>query len=254
MGRFEAGEAAWIDRIGNLRNTIRQELIGRHLDAHVRSGSSVLDVGCGQGTQGLRLMLRGCSVTGVEPSSVLLARFRSAASVAGANPELLQGKLGNLDAMIAGRTFDAVCAHGLLMYLDDAGRAIAQLATLVAPDGVLSVTFKNAHGLAMRPALRQDWAAAVAAFSETRYLNELGVDARAHRLEEVEGYLQAEGFDVDAWYGVRVFNDAIGGDIEPPGDDLLDKIFQAEDLAGRTDPYRWLGSQIHVLASRRAAQ
>ena len=251
MGFFDTGEAAWIARLGNLRNTIRQEIIGRHLDVHIAAGATVLDVGCGQGTQSLRLMGRGCVVTGVEPSSDLLARFRNDASDAGVSPELVQGEIDELDALLARRTFDAVCAHGLLMYLDDPGKAIAQLTERVAPNGMLSITFKNAHGLAMRPAMRQQWGEAIAAFGATQYTNELGVDARSHRLDEVEGLLQRVGFGIDAWYGVRVFNDAIRGDVDPPEGGLLEDVLEAEDLAGRTDPYRWLGSQLHVIATRR---
>ena len=70
-----SGEQVWIERLGNLRNVIRQEVIGRQIDEHVEAGMSVLDVGCGQGTQGLRLAGQGCVVTGVDPSSDLLGRF-----------------------------------------------------------------------------------------------------------------------------------------------------------------------------------
>ncbi len=48
----------------------------------------------------------------------------------------------------------AIFAHGLLMYLDHPGQVIAQLSKRVSSGGLLSITFKNAHGLAMRPALR----------------------------------------------------------------------------------------------------
>lgn len=48
MNRFAASEDLWLERLGNLRNAVRQELIGRQLGEHVRDGSSVLDVGCGQ--------------------------------------------------------------------------------------------------------------------------------------------------------------------------------------------------------------
>lgn len=250
MASFSPGEQTWISRLGNLRNTIRQELIGRHLDQHVPDHSSVLDVGCGQGTQGLRLMGRGCAVTGVDPSAELLSRYRHDADAQGFDPELISGEIGELGVILGHRAFDAVCAHGLLMYLDDLGHAIAQLTDRVAVDGVLSITFKSAHGLAMRPALRNDWAGAIASFGEPSYTNELGVQAMAHRLDEVEGHLHSSGFRTEAWYGVRVFNDAIGGDVEPPDGETLAQILEAEDLAGRTDPYRWLGSQLHVLAKR----
>lgn len=253
MSDFEIGEAAWIARLGNLRNAIRQELIGRQVAEHVGDRRSVLDVGCGQGTQALRLLRSGCSVTGIEPSDVLIERFRADAGELGFEPDLRRGAIEDLDRLVGPEVFDIVCAHGLLMYLDDSAAAIRALAQRVDAGGLLSITFKNGHGLAMRPALRGDWAGAVAAFGADRYTNELGVRARSHRLEQVESWLETADLQVQAWYGVRVFNDAISGDVLPPVDGSFTDLLDAEDQAGRTDPYRWLGSQIHMLAGRPAS-
>ncbi len=250
MSSFKAGEAVWIAKLGNLRNAIRQELIGRQLDHHIPSGATMLDVGCGQGTQAIRLMHRGCTATGVEPSPELLAMFGADAEEASLEPELLLGGIEQLDELVGTRTFDAVCSHGLLMYLPDTARAIDTLARRVAGGGLLSVTAKNAHGLAMRPGLRADWPAAIAAFGTTTYRNELGVEATAHRLDEIERHLEASGFAIESWYGIRVFNDAISGEINPPLGGRLEPILEAEELAAKTDPYRWLGSQLHIVARR----
>ena len=64
---FKAGETNWIDQLDNLRNVIRQEVIASHLAELAQPGLSVLDIGCGQGTQLLRLAEAGCAVTGVDP-------------------------------------------------------------------------------------------------------------------------------------------------------------------------------------------
>lgn len=163
---------------------------------------------------------------------------------------MVDGTIGDLDSAVSARRFDLVCAHGLLMYLDDRRAAIAALADRVEPHGLLSVTFRNGHALAVRPGLRRDWAAAVDAFEGSRYTNEIGVSARADHLDVVLDDLDSCGFEVVAWYGVRVFNDAVGPDVDVPGDEDIAKLLQAEDLAGRRDPYRWFGSQIHVVARR----
>jgi len=250
MASFTSGEQVWIQRLGSLRNVVRQEMIGRQIDDHVEPDSSVLDVGCGQGTQGLRLARRGCAVTGVDPSPELLDRFAADAAAAEPSVELIAGRLEDLDAALGTRTFDVVCAHGLLMYLEDRAEAIAQLARRVEPrTGRLSITVRNGHALAMRPALRHHWAAAVAAFDSVEYVNELGVTARADRLDDVARDLDAAGMSIVDWYGVRVFNDDVAPEAAPPSGDELEILLDAEDLAGRRDPYRWLGSQLHLIAA-----
>lgn len=112
------------------------------------------------------------------------------------------------------------------------------------------MTFRNGHALAARPGLRRDWAGALAAFEGSTYTNEIGVSARADRLEEVTADLAACGFDIVDWYGVRVFNDAVAPDAAVPLAEDIAQMLDAEDRAGRQDPYRWFGSQFHVIAKR----
>ena len=247
MAAFAAGEHLWVQRLGNLRNTIRQEVIRRQLAGHVAGGMTVLDVGCGQGTQAIRLAQLGCVVTGIEPSDTLRALCAESAADQRLGIELIAGTIDHMDELVGDRRFDLVCAHGLLMYLPDRCAAIATLAGRVDRGGLLSVTVRNGHALAMRPALRRDWAAALDAFDTRGYVNELGVAARADRLDEVTRDLDAAQMDLAAWYGVRVFNDAVPSDMDVPADEDLDALLDAEDRAGRTDPYRWMASQLHVI-------
>lgn len=248
MDAFTAGENTWTERLGNLRNTVRQEPIGRHLDDHVQDGAAVVDIGCGQGTQAIRLARRGCSVTGVDPSAHLLARCAADVDVAGVAVEMRQGHLEDLDAVLGDRTFEVVCAHGVLMYLDDPMLALDRLSDRVAPGGLLSVTFRNGDALAFRPGIRGQWQAAVEAMNATTYVNELGVRARADRLEDVTEHLEGRGMSIEAWYGVRVFTDARPGEEGAVTGPDLEWLLRAEQQACARDPYRRLASQLHVLA------
>jgi len=112
MAQFSGGEAVWIAKLGNLRNTIRQEVIARQLHQHLGHRRSVLDVGCGQGTQALRLLQRGCSVVGVEPSLALIELFSNDARKLELSPDIRHGGIDDLDAVLGSSRFDAVCAHG----------------------------------------------------------------------------------------------------------------------------------------------
>lgn len=247
---FAGAEQIWTRRLGKLRNVVRQELIARQVAEHVTPGQTVLDVGCGQGTQALRLAAAGCRVTGVDPSPSLLALLRADATEVGAEVEVVQGNLVDLDKVLPHRQFDVVCAHGLLMYLDDRRAALEALAAVLTPGGILSVTFRNGAALAFRPGLRHDWPATLAAFDAGDYVNELGVRARSDTLPEVTADLAGLGLAVRAWYGVRVFTDADAAEEPVPEDPgQLGTLLAAEDRAGRTDPYRQLASQLHVIAT-----
>ncbi len=236
MGGFEGGEGRWVDRLGSLRTVIRQEVISRQLAGVVRPGMSVLDVGCGQGTQAMKLASAGCRVTGLDPSGDLLQLLAVNSSSVGIAVELVMGRIEDLDDLLGGRQFSLVCCHGLFMYLDDQVSALAALAARMHPTGKLSVTFRNGHALAMRPGLRRDWPGALAAFDSGEYINELGLRARAHRIEDIEESLAPLGMRVVAWYGVRVFNDAVPGDTPVPGRAELMALLDAEERAGAVIP------------------
>ena len=252
VAEFRGGQEQWIRRLGNLRNLVRQEMIRRQLADHVVAGMSALDVGCGQGTQALALVASGCAVTGVEPSPELRQLCSQTMEERGLTLELIDGSINELGDAVNSRSFDLVCAHGLMMYMEDRRRAIADLADRVGEGGLLSVTFRNGHALAVRPALRRDWSGAMAAFDRgDQYTNEIGVSARADRLDAVADDLRSNGFDIIDWYGVRVFNDGVAADFGVPADEDIEQLLDAEDRAGRQDPYRWFGSQIHVIAGRR---
>jgi S-adenosylmethionine-dependent methyltransferase len=249
MSGFVGAEQLWAQRLQTLRNVVRQELIAHQLAEHVAPGMTVLDVGCGQGTQALRLAAAGCRVTGLDPSASLLALLRDDAAEAGADIEVLEGRLADLADLLPGRRFDVVCAHGLLMYLDDRPAALEALAAALAPNGILSITFRNGAALAFRPGIRHDWPATLAAFDATSYVNELGVPARSDTLAGVSADLAGLGLSVRNWYGVRVFTDPDHADEPIPGrPGELAALLEAEDRAGRTDPYRQLASQLHVIA------
>jgi S-adenosylmethionine-dependent methyltransferase len=249
MTSFAAGEDPWTERLGNLRNVVRQEVIARQIAPLAARGTTVLDVGCGQGTQALRLASSGCRVTGVDPSSELLDLCAESARAQGLDVELLPGRIEELGEACKGRTFDLVCCHGVMMYLDDWAQAIGDLGERLKPDGRLSITFRNGHALAMRPGLRGDWATALSAFDATSYVNELGLPARASRIDDIETALSSAGLRSVVWHGVRVFTDAVAADIPPPGPETLELLLDAEERAGSMESYKWMATQLHIIAA-----
>lgn len=247
VSSFSDVEGVWSERLGNLRNVVRQQVIHRQLSNHTNPATTALDVGCGQGTQAIELAARGIQVTGVDPSRALLDRLTETANERGVTVETLRGTLDDLDRLVGESRYDLVTAHGLMMYLDDPRAAVLALAARVAGGGSLSITFRNGAALAYRPGLRRQWQRALAAFDATTYVNELGAEARAHSLAEVTAWCEDAGLQVEHWYGVRVLTDGAPPDEMPDQRTLADCI-AAELEAGSRDPYRHLGSQLHVIA------
>jgi S-adenosylmethionine-dependent methyltransferase len=255
-GDFAAGEARWRERLGRLRDVVRQELVARRLRDHLpdRPPRHVLDVGCGQGTQALRVARRGHRVTGLDSSPVLLGDFRAALAAEPPDvPErvdLVHGDAGRLTDLFAPACFDAVLCHGVLMYFADPAPVLDGIAAVLAPGGIVSLLVRNAESLAMRPGLSGDWAAALRAFDDAVYLNRIGVTARADRLGELTAALAGRGLETRAWYGVRVFTDHAPGDAPVPEPAELAALLACEERAGRTDPYRGVAPLFHLIAGR----
>ncbi|EWT00578.1 methyltransferase [Intrasporangium oryzae NRRL B-24470] len=260
---FVRGQGPWLARLGALRNVVRQELVSRQLAAHLPHGPlRVLDVGAGQGTQALRLARLGHSVTAVEPDARMRRAFEEAAATLTPaqrdHVTLLAGDLAGLASVTSPTAYDVVMCHGVLMYLPEARSAVAALAPRVAPGGIVSIVARNGDAMAWRPASRHDWDAALASLSEIeaaaregrapRYVNELGVEARADTLASLTADLEACRLEVAAWYGVRVACDSVAVDEPVPSPDVLATLLDVEERLGRTDPYRALGTLLHVVA------
>jgi SAM-dependent methyltransferase len=248
--RFAAGVDQWARQLGHLRDAVRQEVVAAQLgevlpDAPAR----VLDVGCGQGTQALRLARLGHTVTGLDLSPELLDRFRAALDD---QPEEVRRRVTLVEGPGASAPalgeFDVVLCHGVLMYLDSDDELLAALAAALAPGGRLSLLVRNGLALAMRPGLLGDWAAVGPALTATGYTNRLGLEARAHTPAQLDRACGAVGLRRTHWWGVRVFSDHLPGDA-PPGDDLAERV-AAELAVSGVDPYRQVAALTHLVYGR----
>jgi S-adenosylmethionine-dependent methyltransferase len=263
---FGDGRSAWLGRLGNVRNVVRQEMISRQLDKHLRMPSArVLDVGAGQGTQSIRLARVGHQVLAVEPDPAMRSIFLAALAAEPVEVQdrvtLCQGSVGSLGAVTGGEVYDAVLLLGVLMYLQASAPVIAEVATHVAPGGLLALAARTTTSAVWRPAARQDWQATLAAFDEhdsalavgrgMQYINELGALARADDLETLTSAAAAYGLELENWYGVRIAVDPEELDPAPPSDPRdLAALLDAEERLGASDPYRQLGQLAHLVLRR----
>ena len=263
---FADGRPVWLGRLDKVRNVVRQEMISRQLDRHLPAPPArILDVGAGQGTQAIRLARAGHQILAVEPDADMRAAFSAALDAERAEVRdrvrLRAGSVGSLDPVTGGETYDAVLLLGVLMYLQASGPVMAELAAHVGPGGFLALAARTTTSAVWRPAARQDWRAALAAFDEhdlaraegrdMRYVNEIGAPARADFLDALTSTAAACGLELENWYGVRIAVDAAELDPPPPTDPReLAALLDVEEHLGATDPYRQLGQLAHLILRR----
>lgn len=248
--RFADGVDQWARQLGRVRDAVRQALVAAQLDELLPGGPvRVLDVGCGQGTQALRLARLGHTVTGLDLSPELLGRFAAALDD---EPEEVRRRVtlveGPGESAASFGSFDLVLCHGVLMYLDADDEMLAALAGALAPDGRVSLLVRNGLALAMRPGLLGDWDAVGPALTAGGYTNRLGLAARAHTPAQLDAAGGALGLRRTHWWGVRVFSDHLP-DGAPPGDDL-DQRVAAELAVSGVDPYRQVAALTHLVYRR----
>jgi SAM-dependent methyltransferase len=235
-----------------LRGRVRTELVHRQLLEHLPSTPGALvDVGGGAGAQSIPLARLGWRVTIVDPAPAMLERAAAALSDeprdVAERVTLVEGSGEAAPALVGAGAFGAVLCHGVLMYLDDPASMLDALVALAAPGAVVSVVATNRHALPDRPARRGQWREALALFDTDRYVNGLGLAARADDPDALAGALAARGVDPVRWYGVRVFTD-----IGPSGGAASDEAdaLAVEWEAARRDPYRWSSRLFHLVGQR----
>lgn len=103
----------------------------------------VLDVGCGGGILAESLAREGAHVTGVDPSEQSLGAARAHAAQGGLTIDYRPGTAEDLASWGPEERFDLVFAVDVLEHVDDFDRALAGLATVLAPGGGLGFLTHN---------------------------------------------------------------------------------------------------------------
>ena len=120
----------------------RIEAITRPLRDRLSAGSRVLDFGCGSGDVTLALKRAGFNVSGFDVSRAMLAAARQRCE--GEQIEFVQGEPGEYSRLPFGPgTFRGVVASSVLEYVPNPLAQIAELARVLANNGLLVITVPN---------------------------------------------------------------------------------------------------------------
>lgn len=106
-------------------------------------GSVILDVGCGSCAHSVRLARRGLRVRAVDFSESALGMARQHVEAQGLADRIELGRESLLGLSFPDASFDYALCWGVLMHIPDVERAVAELARVLRPGGLLVVSEGN---------------------------------------------------------------------------------------------------------------
>jgi SAM-dependent methyltransferase len=211
--------------------------------------ASVIDIGGGTGGFAVRVAELGHRVTVIDPSPDALAILGRRAEESGV-ADLVTARQGDIDSLpdLAGEgSADVVLCHGVLEIVDDPAAALAVLAGVLRPGGVLSLLVNQRHAAVVARAMAGHVHQARAMLDDPAAAG----TTRRFTADEVSALLAEHGFEPTAMHAIRVFVDLVPSslvDLEPGAASALVELEKA--VADRPE-YLPLGTQLHVLAMRR---
>lgn len=202
----------------------------------------IVDLGGGTGGPAAALAGQGHRVTVVDPSPDALAALKRRAAEAGLAELLVgvQGDAAQAAELLGTGAADVVVCHQVLEYVDDPAEALAGIARLLRPGGLLSLA------VALRPAavLAQAWAghldAARRALTDPRRLD------RATVLDLVSG----AGFTVTAVHGVGAVAALVHESVLHADPDAWTELSEIERRIATEPDFQAIAPQLHVAARR----
>lgn len=213
------------------------------------AAQDVLDIGGGTGGFAVRVAELGHRVRVVDPSPDALAALDRRARDHGVEDRVAgqQGDLSTLLEVAEPASADVVLCHGVLEVVDDPAAALATIAEVLRPGGVLSLLVAQRHAAVVARAMAGHFEQARALLDTAEPVGRAG---RRFTRDELEARLASSGLAVDSVHAVRVFSDLVPGsllDLEPGATAALLELERA--VATRAE-YLPLAAQLHVLARR----
>jgi S-adenosylmethionine-dependent methyltransferase len=216
------------------------------------AGQDVLDIGGGTGGFAVRVAELGHRVRVVDPSPDALAALDRRARESGVVVAGQQGDLSSLLDVADPGSADVVLCHGVLEVVEDPAAALATIAEVLRPGGVLSLLVAQRHAAVVARAMAGHFeqARAVLDGGPVGQQSPAGRSGRRFTHDELAALLSAAGFAVTTTHAVRVFSDLVPGsllDLEPGATAAL---LELEKAVSERAEYRPLAAQLHVVASR----
>jgi S-adenosylmethionine-dependent methyltransferase len=234
------------------------DVVAAQVSATGRAALDVVDVGGGTGGLAVPLATLGHNVTVVDPSPDALAAAQRRAAEVSALLSVVQGEAASVADLLGPATADLVVCHNVLEYVDSPAGAIAGIAQVLRPSGVVSVLAANAVAAVLHHALAGRFAEA------RRLLTDDGAGGtgrsggagaagqelpRRFTLPELTALVEGAGLRPGEARGLRIFGGLVPGALADT-DTSVTGLLALEQAAAAYPPLRDIAAQLHLLGHR----
>jgi SAM-dependent methyltransferase len=239
-----------------MRDATRQAVVWDALRAVLAArtastGRSVLDiVDAGGGTGGFAVPLAtlGHGVTVVDPTPDSLAALERRAAESGVSVKGIQGDAADLSGLLSPESADLVLCHSMLEFVDDPAGAMATVAGLLRPGGVVSLLTANPVATAIHRAQAGFFDEAAQTLADP--LGRWGAkDPTPRRFTgtALAALLAGAGLTLVESHGVRIFTDLVPSRL---ADDHPAALIALEKAAAAHPVLREIATQLHYIAAK----
>lgn len=237
------------ERTDGLWRLVRDVVASRMAESGSRE-LTIVDVGGGTGQLAVPLALAGHHLTVIDPTLDSLAALERRATEAGALDRVaaVQGDAADVPSLVAAGSADVVICHNVLEIVDDPAEAVAAIAQVLAPGGLVSLLAANRHAVVLAKVLtgHVDEARRALADPHGRW-GDADPTPRRFTMDQLQQLVAQSGLVSEAVHGVRVFADLVPGRVDAV---QLTELAALEAAAANHPAFRELAVHLHVRARK----
>jgi S-adenosylmethionine-dependent methyltransferase len=233
------------------KGRLRGELIREDLESTVfgldMGGLAVLDGGCGLGDISVWLAGKGHAVKATDISQKMVdftlqsAREQSLSSSVNAERMTVQ------DALTSGRTYDLICIHAVMEWLEKPYALLDLIPSAVNTNGYLSLTIYNLHRTIFNGLIKGDFYKVLKGDFGGESIQSM-TPPNPIEPERVISRLTELGLSIDLHAGLRCFYDFITPEVRDQRN--YDQIILLERRYRKQSPFRDIARYVHIIARK----